>query len=182
MEKQILLVFKVLVLLVITSVLGAEPELSVVETEPEADRDNLEKRSNTYFNTRIGTISSCAPFQTCLPLAQCVDSHYELAKSCLLTGDRSSVCGYTDGSEPLTCCNRRGIAQDGIDTLPQFGPITNNNNPPSFVSNLDGINSMSCGRSLIQSQFYRGLGAFPFVARIGFKSTQAVLDYCEHHK
>lgn len=31
-------------------------------------------------------------------------------------------------------------------------------------------NVKSCGKSLVTGQFYKGLGSFPYVARIGFKS------------
>lgn len=131
-------------------------DVKILETE------NRESRSQSYYH---GPISSCAVFQSCIPLSQCLDSHYEIAKSCLLTGDRSSVCGYTDGAEPLICCNRR-VVLDSPDNLQQYNPI-----PPSYVGyNPTGINSPSCGRSIVQSQIYRGLGAFPFVSRIGFKS------------
>lgn len=136
-----------------------------------------ESRSSGYYqDPRMGPISNCAVFQTCLPLSQCQESHYEVAKACLLAGDRSSVCGYSDGSEPLICCNRR-VVMDSPDNLQNFGsplgqqPSIVGAVAPSYSAyNPTGLNSISCGRSLVQSQIYRGLGAFPFVARIGFKS------------
>lgn len=56
------------------------------------------------------------------------------------TGDRNIFCGITE-YEAYVCCPRR--SNDGHSI---------------------------CGKSLVQGANYRGLGAFPFVARIGFKS------------
>lgn len=55
-------------------------------------------------------------------------------------GDRSMYCGGTQ-YEPYICCPKSPLEQSSV-----------------------------CGKSLVSGQFYRGLGAFPFVARIGFKS------------
>lgn len=55
-------------------------------------------------------------------------------------GDRSLFCGGTEDL-PYVCC--------------PSSPLERN---------------QMCGRSLVQGQFYRGLGSFPFVARIGFKN------------
>lgn len=162
--KESLLVLMILVIVVVRG-----KDVKIIETESRS--------SNYYQDPRLGPISSCAVFQTCLPLSQCMDAHYELARGCLLTGDRSSVCGYTDGTEPLICCNRR-VVMDNPEALQNFGssngvvPPPAINGAPSFATlyNPTGLNSASCGRSLVQSQIYRGLGAFPFVARVGFKS------------
>lgn len=56
------------------------------------------------------------------------------------SGDRSLLCGISD-FETYVCC-------------------------PRSANNLQS----SCGKSLVQGPYYKGLGAFPFVARIGFKS------------
>lgn len=133
-----------------------------------------ESRSSGYYQeSRLGPVSTCAVFQTCLPMSQCLDGTYEVARACLLVGDRSSVCGYTD-HEPLICCNRR-VVMDSPDSLQQYNPPqlqpVQQPGPPSFqLANPTGLNNGMCGRSLVQAQIYRGLGAFPFVARIGFKS------------
>lgn len=55
-------------------------------------------------------------------------------------GDRSMYCGGTQ-YEPYICCPKSPLEQNSV-----------------------------CGKTLVSGQFYRGLGAFPFVARIGFKS------------
>lgn len=55
-------------------------------------------------------------------------------------GDRSMFCGGTQ-YEPYICCPKNPLEQNRV-----------------------------CGKSLVAGQFYKGLGAFPFVARIGFKS------------
>lgn len=56
------------------------------------------------------------------------------------TGDRSVYCG-SNQYEPFICCPKSPVEQNSV-----------------------------CGKTLVAGQFYRGLGAFPFVARIGFKS------------
>lgn len=56
------------------------------------------------------------------------------------SGDRSMYCGGTQ-YEPYICCPKSPIEHNSV-----------------------------CGKTLVSGQFYRGLGAFPFVARIGFKS------------
>lgn len=55
-------------------------------------------------------------------------------------GDRSMYCGGTQ-YEPYICCPKSPLEHNSL-----------------------------CGKTLVSGQFYRGLGAFPFVARIGFKS------------
>lgn len=55
-------------------------------------------------------------------------------------GDRSMYCGGTQ-FEPYICCPKSPLERSSV-----------------------------CGKTLVTGQFYRGLGAFPFVARIGFKS------------
>ena len=54
-------------------------------------------------------------------------------------GDKSLFCG---GSEemPYVCCPSSPLEKNQV-----------------------------CGKSLVQGHFYRGLGTYPFVARIGFK-------------
>lgn len=56
------------------------------------------------------------------------------------SGDRTMYCGGTQ-YEPYICCPKSPLEQSRV-----------------------------CGKSLVSGQFYKGLGAFPFVARIGFKS------------
>lgn len=55
-------------------------------------------------------------------------------------GDRTMYCGGTQ-YEPYICCPKSPLEQSNV-----------------------------CGKTLVSGQFYRGLGAFPFVARVGFKS------------
>lgn len=56
------------------------------------------------------------------------------------TGDQSMFCGGS-GYEPYVCCPKSTLEY-----------------------------SQMCGKSLVSGQFYKGLGSFPFVARVGFKS------------
>lgn len=63
------------------------------------------------------------------------------------SGDRSLNCGSSD-VEPYVCCPR---------------------------SKFDNVHA--CGKSLVSGQFYKGLGSFPYVARIGFKSEYLDLTF-----
>lgn len=56
------------------------------------------------------------------------------------SGDRSIYCGISE-HEPYVCCPRNRFEKVHV-----------------------------CGKNLVSGQYYKGLGAFPFVARIGFKS------------
>lgn len=83
---------------------------------------------------------TCEATSECLPLSECSPMQYQAAKTCLASGDRSMSCG-SSSIEPYVCCPR---------------------------SKFDTVRA--CGKSLVSGQFFKGLGSFPFVARIGFKS------------
>lgn len=137
---------KLLVILVVYASLAdcipedSDAELFVGSLENVDEPTHQQQRS--YYQT------SCFGFQSCVPLSNCPEMHFEAAKACYL-GDRSLFCG-TSGSEPMVCCTNTG---EQTDTQQSGSPI-----------NID------CGKSLVRGQFYKGLGAFPFAARVGFKS------------
>lgn len=83
---------------------------------------------------------ACDAGSDCLPLAECTYGMQYQAARGCLSGDRSMSCG-SSGGEPFVCCPRG-----------KFESV------------------QACGKSLVSGQFYKGLGTFPFVARIGFKS------------
>lgn len=72
---------------------------------------------------------------------------YYEAAKTCYNGDRSMYCGGTQ-YEPHICCPKSPLERSSV-----------------------------CGKSLVTGQFYRGLGAFPFVARIGFKSKYSLFKY-----
>lgn len=74
--------------------------------------------------------------------------------SVFLSISSSMFCGNI-GQHPLVCCP----IKPGPSTKPQA-------DTPIIEPEVD------CGKSLIYGPQYNGLGAFPFVARIGFKSKQ----------
>lgn len=84
---------------------------------------------------------SCPATSECLPVSECSRGLVDVIRKCY-AGDKSMFCGLNNDYDPYICCPRRD----------------------SY--NTDDI----CGRSLVTGQSYYGLGAFPFVARIGFKS------------
>ncbi|GAB0096781.1 CLIP domain-containing serine protease 14D [Sergentomyia squamirostris] len=136
MEKCFVIV--PLVVAVIACAFASE-DTEVFIKSMEDVQDDRKQQQRSYYE------ATCLGFQTCLPLSQCSELHYETAKACYL-GDRSLFCG-SSGAEPMVCCSR---SSENVDTQPQI--------------NLD------CGKSLVRGQYYKGLGAFPFVARVGFKN------------
>lgn len=91
---------------------------------------------------------ACDAGSDCLPLAECTYGMQYQAARGCLSGDRSMSCG-SSGGEPFVCCPRG-----------KFESV------------------QACGKSLVSGQFYKGLGTFPFVARIGFKSECVCVCLC----
>lgn len=105
---------------------------------------------------------SCPGASDCVNLRDCPQILVEATSKCY-NGDRSLFCGINNNYEPYVCCPQLYSPQyqsDGTNHLPNGGQNGDQNNK------LSG----SCGRSLIQGSYYKKLGAYPFVARIGFKS------------
>ncbi|XP_058818835.1 phenoloxidase-activating factor 1-like isoform X2 [Topomyia yanbarensis] len=88
---------------------------------------------------------SCPGQSVCVPLAECPELLLETARQCY-RGDFSLSCGVNE-LEPHVCCLRK--------------------------YNYDDRTDVGCGKSIVQGDFYNGLGAYPFVARIGFKNTKS---------
>ncbi|CAO1360855.1 unnamed protein product [Diamesa hyperborea] len=105
---------------------------------------------------------SCPGVSDCVNLRDCPQILVEATSKCY-NGDRSLFCGINNNYEPYVCCPQLyppPYQQDGTNHLPNNQYDQNQNNK------LTG----SCGRSLIQGSYYKKLGAYPFVARIGFKN------------
>lgn len=103
---------------------------------------------------------SCPGVSDCVNLRDCPQILVEATSKCY-NGDRSLFCGINNNYEPYVCCPQLyppPYQSDGTNHLP--------NNQYDQSNKLSG----SCGRSLIQGSYYKKLGAYPFVARIGFKS------------
>lgn len=82
------------------------------------------------------------------------------ATSRCYNSDRSLFCGANQNYEPFICCP---VSY----TTPSFqGESTNTNSNVNYQDKLSG----ACGKALIQGNYYKKLGAFPFAARVGFKS------------
>lgn len=89
-------------------------------------------------------------------------------------------CGVNQNYEPYVCCpiytsptflsDQPSGSGSSSPSGPGIGSSSNNNNfNNNNFNNLDKLNG-NCGKTLIQGNAYRKLGAYPFVARIGFKS------------
>lgn len=114
--------------------------------------NDREGRSSSY---RL----SCPGLNDCIPLRDCPHMLAEITTRCY-NNDRSLFCGGNGNFEPFVCCP---IAY----TAPPFQPdVVGSNNNVNYQDKLSG----SCGKPLIQGSFYKKLGAYPFAARVGFKS------------
>ncbi|EDX05467.1 GD21783 [Drosophila simulans] len=83
--------------------------------------------------------TGCSVGTECTPLHDCTALIYEVARSCYY-GDKSLYCGGASEELPYVCCPSSPLEKNQV-----------------------------CGKSLVQGHFYKGLGSYPFVARIGFK-------------
>lgn len=101
---------------------------------------------------------SCPGLSECVPLEECPELLLETARQCY-RGDFSLSCGVNE-LEPHVCCSRQQQQQ-----IPQPGGFNDRNT------------DVGCGKSIVQGDYYHGLGAYPFVARVGFKSEYERTDY-----
>jgi hypothetical protein len=88
-------------------------------------------------------------------------------------------CGVNQNFEPYVCCpiytspnflSDQPPSASGSSAGSAIG--TGGSAPGNNFNNFNGLDRLSgvCGKTLIQGNAYRKLGAYPFVARIGFKS------------
>ncbi|KAL9706961.1 hypothetical protein quinque_010479 [Culex quinquefasciatus] len=124
---------------------------SIVESESTGTSNSAAFRGGTTasgYEPKSFYRISCPGQSECVPLADCPELLLETARQCY-RGDFSLSCGVNE-LEPHVCCPRT---------------------PNRFDDDRNGEN-VGCGKSIVQGDYYNGLGAFPFVARIGFKNTK----------
>ncbi|XP_065078979.1 phenoloxidase-activating factor 1 [Ochlerotatus camptorhynchus] len=131
---------------------------SIVESESAGGSSAVAYRSGGATATGLESKSfyriSCPGSSECVPLAECPEMLLETARQCY-RGDFSLSCGVNE-LEPHVCCPRRHQQQQ-----PQSDGVFDDRNP-----------DVGCGKSIVQGDYYHGLGAYPFVARVGFKNTK----------
>lgn len=144
------------------------PEHVIVESEniKAEDREVREQRQSSNFRL------ACPGLAQCVTLRECPQILAEATSRCY-NSDRSLFCGVNQNFEPYVCCPVYQ-SPNFMHDQPSTGSM-NNGNGNNF--NYNGFNALdklsgTCGKSLIQGQgsSYKKLGAYPFVARIGFKS------------
>ncbi|XP_026477489.1 phenoloxidase-activating factor 1-like [Ctenocephalides felis] len=113
--------------------------------------DSTDQYSDGWMQSRAS--GTCPLGGVCSRIEECPKVAGIVANACL-KGDSSMFCGNI-GQHPLVCCP----IKPGPSTKPQA-------DTPIIEPEVD------CGKSLIYGPQYNGLGAFPFVARIGFKNVQ----------
>jgi hypothetical protein len=113
---------------------------------------------------------ACPGLNDCVPLRECPQLLVEATSRCY-NNDRGLFCGANQNFEPFICC------PVAYTSPPSFqADASNSNNNVNYQDKLSG----SCGKALIQGSFYKKLGAFPFAARIGFKSKCRVREKSNH--
>lgn len=123
----------------------------IIETENVKSDD----RGGRALDSSAQYRATCPGINDCVPLRECPQILIEATTRCY-NSDRTLFCGVNQNYEPYICCPSY--------QSPSFG-----NDGSDHLNNQDKL-SGQCGKSLIQSTFYKKLGAHPFVARIGFKS------------
>uniref|UniRef100_A0A336KWB3 CSON000672 protein n=1 Tax=Culicoides sonorensis TaxID=179676 RepID=A0A336KWB3_CULSO len=84
---------------------------------------------------------TCSGTGTCVPMMECGENYALEAARRCYNGDKNIFCGVDSRGEPMVCCTK---------------------NRRDFET---------CGKTLVQGRTYKGLGAYPFVVRIGFRNT-----------
>ncbi|XP_001651209.2 venom protease [Aedes aegypti] len=136
------------VLLVFSTVIGNYAH-SIIESESAGVSNGAGYRTGTPITAQESKSFyriSCPGLSECVALAECPELLLETARQCY-RGDFSLSCGVNE-LEPHVCCPRE---------------------PGGFN---DRNTDVGCGKSIVQGDYYNGLGAYPFVARVGFKNTK----------
>ncbi|XP_044745406.1 CLIP domain-containing serine protease 14D-like [Coccinella septempunctata] len=99
----------------------------------------------------------CPPNTECQPLSTCPMLSNILNNECVLRNRIDNLsCGYQGSG--LVCCPN----------IPYDLNRINNDRSYARGNTVDGVR---CGLSQVLGESYNGIGAYPWVARIGFKST-----------
>lgn len=117
---------------------------------------NIDDRESRAATESASYRLACPGLSDCTALRDCPQILAEVTTRCY-NSDRSLFCGVNQNFEPYVCC-------PSYQSPSYVGETSNNLN--NHADKLNGL----CGKSLIQGSAYKALGAFPFVARIGFKS------------
>ncbi|XP_070495181.1 chymotrypsin-like protease CTRL-1 [Chironomus tepperi] len=125
----------------------------------DTENINSENREGRAINAAATYRLACPGLNECVALRDCPQLLVEATSRCY-NSDRSLFCGANQNYEPFICCP---VSY----TTPSFqGESTNTNNVNNYQDKLSG----ACGKALIQGNYYKKLGAFPFAARVGFKN------------
>lgn len=82
----------------------------------------------------------CYGIGPCVPIQECGENYALEAAQKCYNGEKNIFCGVDAQGQPMVCCAK---------TRRDFE---------------------TCGKSLVQGKDYKGLGAYPFTVRVGFRS------------
>lgn len=107
----------------------------------------------------------CPPSSTCLRITECGMLNDLIQRSCIAADRfRSLTCGYV-GIEPMLCCPYRASIAPGIENVLLRKNI--NTEKPT----VEDTANKPCGVTMLKgTPSYNGIGAQPWIARIGFAS------------
>ncbi|XP_050305448.1 phenoloxidase-activating factor 3-like [Anthonomus grandis grandis] len=114
---------------------------------------------NDFTTRRLRKRAICPPSSECVPLSSCPILSSILDNQCVLENKLAEVSCGSKGSG-LICCPHLEIM-----SINQIGNIASTVIPGKFV---DGVR---CGQSQVEGEGYDGIGAYPWVVRIGFRNT-----------
>lgn len=129
------------------SLLRADEYPSIVINDDDVINLNGSKWSpegrRAEYYTDVKNLFTCPGPGSCVPMVDCGENYALEAARRCYNGDKHVFCGVDARGEPMVCCDR---------TRKNFE---------------------ACGKTLVQGRTYKGLGAYPFVVRIGFKNTHS---------
>lgn len=112
-----------------------------------SSQDEVKERQGGGTFPNLKDFFSCSGHGTCVPMMECGENYALEAARRCYNGDKNVFCGVDSRGEPMVCCTK---------------------NRRDFET---------CGKTLVQGRTYKGLGAYPFVVRIGFRSKIINTDY-----
>ncbi|XP_066262787.1 CLIP domain-containing serine protease B4-like isoform X2 [Euwallacea similis] len=100
----------------------------------------------------------CPPNSECVPLKSCPILSIILDSQCVVEDKLGEIsCGYRGSG--LVCCPQ--MESNSINRVSTQGSFT----PGKYV---EGV---KCGQSQVEGDGYDGIGAFPWIVRVGFRNT-----------
>ncbi|KAL3288181.1 hypothetical protein HHI36_002631 [Cryptolaemus montrouzieri] len=117
---------------------------------------HIDETQGSQYYTSSKRAAFCPPNTECQPLTSCPILNNALNNECVLRNRIDNLsCGYQGSG--LVCCPNIPLNQDRSYNDRSYNP----------GKTVDGV---KCGLPQVLGENYNGIGAYPWVARIGFKN------------